>query len=534
MARRNEANKMMHALRAVAAGVIVAVAILLLSWTTYFAQLNSTAYDFTLRLAGPITPTSPTLIVAIDEDSLRRVGAWPWTRDKLAKLIENIGAGAPKVIAVDLLLDEATTEEGDAALALAISKAPSIVLASYLDSVNGVGRWLNPNDRFVLRHVRLGHVHADPDWDGIIRHIFTVKLAAGRAIRSFAVEALRGAGFQEQGDFDTSNGVASIIRPETVNVRYAGDNKTFRHIPAWQVLDGATAPDIFKDSIVLIGDTAAGSRDEWLTPFAESGQKMSGVEIHANAIETLFSGRSIREVSDTIVLFSLFALIMLLWRLDSRFEAWPVYSAAILAGPAVGAVLVSWVLMKYLNVWFPFPTVLTAIVMVVPALEVRKIIRVNRDLDGKIERLTLSNTGANPLAPVLSSRDAEARERILRDIQDIPERDGWLTVLSDYVKESLLRGERRKKLFEPVVITRVGNWRRSTSSTKSCCSSCLLTMRFSPVSPTSLLSAIPPGASFTRILLPGGSADTAGIRPSQSTISPRYWMDAAWQLNSPL
>ena len=75
-------TNMKHALRAVAAGVIVAVAVLLLSWTTYFLQLNSTAYDFTLRLAGPIRPTSPTLIVAIDEDSLGRVGAWPWTRDK--------------------------------------------------------------------------------------------------------------------------------------------------------------------------------------------------------------------------------------------------------------------------------------------------------------------------------------------------------------------------------------------------------------------------------------------------------------------
>ena len=70
-----------------------------------------------------------------------------------------------------------------------------------------LGRWLDPNERFVQRHVRLGHVHADPDLDGINRRIFTVKLAAGRAIRAFAVEALRGAGFKEQGDFDTSNGV---------------------------------------------------------------------------------------------------------------------------------------------------------------------------------------------------------------------------------------------------------------------------------------------------------------------------------------
>ena len=79
---------MRSVLGAVAASFFVAVAILLLSWTTYFAELNSTAYDFALRLAGPVSPSSPTLIVAIDEDSLDRIGMWPWTRDKLAHLIE--------------------------------------------------------------------------------------------------------------------------------------------------------------------------------------------------------------------------------------------------------------------------------------------------------------------------------------------------------------------------------------------------------------------------------------------------------------
>src|SRR2546422_6020125 len=94
---------------AVAASFFVAVAILLLSWTTSFAQFNSTAYDYTLRLAGPISPTSPTLIVAIDEDSLNRF-AWPWSRDKYARLIETIQNGNPRAIALDILLDDKTSE----------------------------------------------------------------------------------------------------------------------------------------------------------------------------------------------------------------------------------------------------------------------------------------------------------------------------------------------------------------------------------------------------------------------------------------
>src|ERR1700674_2292085 len=110
---------MRSVLGAVAASCIVAVAILLLSWTTYFAELNSTAYDFALRLAGPVSPSSPIVIVAIDEDSLDRIGMWPWSRDKLAHLIDGVSTGKPRAVALDLLLDDATSKEADYALAVA-------------------------------------------------------------------------------------------------------------------------------------------------------------------------------------------------------------------------------------------------------------------------------------------------------------------------------------------------------------------------------------------------------------------------------
>src|SRR5262245_25534008 len=99
--------------RAAAASVGVSVTILLLSWTTYFDALNLAAYDFTLRLAGPVTPASPVLIVAIDEDSLDRVGPWPWPREKLASVIGRIQAGAPRTIAVDVLLDDKRSDAED-------------------------------------------------------------------------------------------------------------------------------------------------------------------------------------------------------------------------------------------------------------------------------------------------------------------------------------------------------------------------------------------------------------------------------------
>src|SRR5262245_52602173 len=135
-------------LAAVAASCLVAVAILLLSWTPYFSELNSTAYDFTLRLAGPVPVKSPTLIVAVDDESLRRIGRWPWPRQTFAQLIERIESAKPRTIAVDILLNDKASPEDDSALAASIANVHSIVLGAHLDGSEENGRWQQPEPLF--------------------------------------------------------------------------------------------------------------------------------------------------------------------------------------------------------------------------------------------------------------------------------------------------------------------------------------------------------------------------------------------------
>jgi signal transduction histidine kinase/CHASE2 domain-containing sensor protein len=375
-------------LGAVAASCLVAVAILLLSWTTYFAQLNYTAYDFTLRLAGPVAIKSPTLIVAIDEDSLRRIGRWPWSRDKLARIIDRIESGKPRAIAVDVLLGDKSTPEGDSALATSVASAHAVVLGAELESDGNGRRWNQPEPQLMAgAHVRLGHVHTDPDFDGINRRIPSIREAEeGRFLQAFSIQALHAADLPFQSPLEQRVGSAVVIRPEPFNIRFVGDNESFPRVPAWQVLDGTADTARFNNQIALIGFTAEAIGDQWFTPFSVSGRKMSGVEIHANAIETLYSGRSISETSSLIVLFGLFLYVLLLWWLDRRFEGARFYALSLLTGPAL--LILSWLAMKYANAWLPFPPFWAALVVVVPGLEVTKIVRVNWDLDRKIERLS--------------------------------------------------------------------------------------------------------------------------------------------------
>ncbi|MSR23487.1 MAG: CHASE2 domain-containing protein [Nitrospiraceae bacterium] len=45
-------------------------------------------------------------LVAVDQESLNKVGRWPWPRATQARLIENLRAGGAKVIAFDFSLSE--------------------------------------------------------------------------------------------------------------------------------------------------------------------------------------------------------------------------------------------------------------------------------------------------------------------------------------------------------------------------------------------------------------------------------------------
>jgi signal transduction histidine kinase len=425
-------------LRAVAASVFVAVAILLLSWTTPFSVLNSKLYDFTLRLAGPVPVTSPTVIVAIDDDSLRRFGRWPWTRDKLADLLARVEAAKPLTIAVDVLLDDRTSTAADYQLAAAIANARAIVLAAHLDSAQGTGRWLQPDPLFLQKHVTLGHVHTDPDFDGINRRVLSLKATAeGRFIPAFAVQAINSAGLAFQADFQQRSGSATLFRAEPINIRFAGDNQTFRHVPAWQVLEGSVDPSQLADRIVLVGVTAEGLSDQWFTPFAETGRKMSGVEIHANVIETLYGGRAIREAGAAFVLAGLALFVLLLWWLERRFEGRLFYAAALLTVPA--ALSVSWALMKYSDVWLPFPVFCAAFIVVLPGLEVANVLRVNRDLDRKIERLSSDWLAALHLYEPEWPRAARAVERRTRILASGSRNSRWKLQAIDFFNDELMR-----------------------------------------------------------------------------------------------
>src|SRR5205823_3376880 len=149
--------------------------------------------------------------------------------------------------------------------------------------------------------------------------------------------------------------------------------------------------------------------DQWFTPFStQDGQMTSGVEVNANAIETFYASRAITEASWRTLFSGVFLTALLLWGLNRarRLEGLQFYLCAVLLLPA--SVVASWALMKYDNLWFPFPPVWAAIVFVVPGLEVLEIVRVNRDLDAKISRLSVWDPERNGWIAPLDATESES------------------------------------------------------------------------------------------------------------------------------
>ena len=297
-----------HTVKVASISLLVAFGIVLLSWQAFFNQVNDIAYDFTLRLSGPVDPASSVQIVAIDEESLDRVGAWPWSRSDVALLVAQISAGEPRAIGIDFLLDDPRDSGGDRALAAAIAEAGNVVLATRIDDAGNQAFWRMPLEIFESDSVRLGHAHADPDLDGVVRRIVTAKEAEGEVVRALSVEVLRVAG-ELPPDFEEAMGGSVRIVPEALLLRFAGDRGTFAQVSAWQVLEGAVDRSTFEDRIVLIGATAEGLGDDWMTPVSTSGRRMSGIEIHANALDSIYAGRSVQPLPDLIVWLGVAALI---------------------------------------------------------------------------------------------------------------------------------------------------------------------------------------------------------------------------------
>jgi adenylate cyclase len=297
---------------------------------------------------GERAPVAPIVIVTIDESTFAELNTqWPFPRAMHADLLSTIAAGGPFVIGVDLIFDTPSSRgpADDEALGAAVSRAGNVVLgAAAAEEIQPFYRRQTLNPPIAsIRHGAAGvaAVNMYPDPDSAIR----------QAPLWLAVGDRRVAGFDTQLHALLARkgvSVAPLPAADSVLINFNGGPRTYPWVSYYRVLNGEVPPDYFKGKIVLIGPTTELLHDQFRTPFAPGGD-MPGVEIHANALETLIRGTAIRPVPRGLTTALAVVAALVAAGLVVRVHALRALAAAVALGAAV--VALSYACFALADVW---------------------------------------------------------------------------------------------------------------------------------------------------------------------------------------
>jgi adenylate cyclase len=209
-----------------------------------------------------------------------------------------------------------------------------------------------------------GHIRFFPDLDGVIRYVPTVIMYRGHGIPSLSLQIsryflddlqpvkVRAGEYVEVAGRKIptlDNGFAFInfcgkSGPRN-NPDPDGAKGTFDYVSASDVLMKRIEPNELKGTLVLLCQTAEGSKDFRPTPFTKASP---GVEIHANVIENILNRNFISLAPEYLKFLLIFALGFLMWLMVPRLT--PIQGTACFFLFFVGYVILAFVAFSYFNV----------------------------------------------------------------------------------------------------------------------------------------------------------------------------------------
>ncbi len=324
------------------AGVLLTCLIIAVvaGWTAPAARIDNYAYDFLFGLYPQPERRAQSAILAIDEATLRHTpGGARRIRMILAEALELIAAARPRAVAIDVILaDQGEDSAEDERLSRAMLATRNLVLPCELTDL----RWEDPIPLFRRRAAAIGHIHADRNpYDNVSRQIPLEQTAPGERRWALSLETFRlsrGAAAITESPDDIEVGGVRIPAPRE------GDQRPMRvrfraSIPVVAVDElrhNAGLARTFRDRVVFVGVTALSyAYDRLKDPL---GRNLPGVEIHAQAFETMAGGDFLTPASNLSVLALCLALAAAAGITFWFASGWTAYgvAAALLAAAHLG------------------------------------------------------------------------------------------------------------------------------------------------------------------------------------------------------
>lgn len=295
---------------------------------------------FTKR--GEIPNTNNIVIIDIDEKSLKVLGQWPWSRNKISKILMNLTDANTAIIGMDVVFSEEDRTSPnkilkefdinsknipnyDKEFIETILRTPTILGYQFeLEDKTDFSSKMAPDISaiFIEKNKKMGEEYLIkaystiinipdlqknslssgffnniPDSSGTIRSVPLLISYENNIYPSLALEIVRLITDSKKVFINyNENGVDSILlnnlliptdRHGRLIVNYRGAKGNFPYISSLDIYNNNFDKNLLKDKIVLFGASAAGLLDLRSTPF---DSVFPGVEVHANVIDNILKG----------------------------------------------------------------------------------------------------------------------------------------------------------------------------------------------------------------------------------------------------
>jgi adenylate cyclase len=326
-------------------GLLFALLALKVGSPGLFEELRLRTFDIYQQISPRVATQRPVVIVDIDEESIRKLGQWPWSRIRVAELIDRLTQLGVAAIGFDIVfpepdrlspgvaadsfraLDEETRAKlralpsNDQVMAESIKRSrvvlgevgsetpveqsatqpPPIGVATlggdarpYLVGYPGLLRNIPTLDSAAAGR---GLFSMLPEQDGIVRRVPMAMRAQDIVVPSLTLEMLRVATGTSTIliRMDPILGIKSIAIPPVLEmptdtrgrlwIHYSPKDQA-RYVSAVDVLEGRVTADRVAQRLMLIGTSAIGLLDQKTTPVDSI---IPGVEIHAQVLENILT-----------------------------------------------------------------------------------------------------------------------------------------------------------------------------------------------------------------------------------------------------
>ena len=306
-------------------------------------QFNSTIYDFVVtKLDRTDKEPSHTVLIDIDEKSLKEIGQWPWPRVLMADLVEKIDAFHPSVIGLDIIFPEKdrtspkmidafyrryfnldkdvitvpkVLADNDVIFANVLADTLSVMGINLTNKhQNSVECNLSNNLNIVNQTLRLrtykyalcntpeiqksakfiGFVNSNVDQDGILRRMPLLKKYQNKIVPSFSLALLSAVDPHIKVDANRFMILDQTIKTDADSsfLLHFYPDAWYKKVSAIDLLNNKIPADMIQGKIVLIGSSAIALHDNLLRT---GSVRTFGAKVHMTVVDNLIQNKIINE-----------------------------------------------------------------------------------------------------------------------------------------------------------------------------------------------------------------------------------------------